>query len=193
MGIICQRGDKMKYLMLLILICTFVFFPSDLQAAQNETQALIMPHSVGVVIVGDNYFRVKDFYNIIASKMGKRFPILDVGDNPQGEYRKYWDNKGLLKEPEPTRDDLFAFAKIAPYEKVLFLIITPSTLDTTPYNGITIYHANLQVRALLIDTATQNVVADKETTQADHVAYNLKLRAQESCFKLVMDYFAKNL
>ena len=143
--------------------------------------------------LGDNYFRATDFYKVIANKMGKRFPTLSVGDNPQGEYRKYWDSKGLIKEPEPTRDDLLAFAKIAPYEKVLFLIITSATPDAVPYNGVIYLHANLQVRALLIDTATQNIVADRETTQEDKDPYTSKFLAQISCFKLVMEYFAKNL
>ena len=191
----------MRKLLIPFIVFMFLFSASSLAAPSPTPPS--NNKQIGVFIIGDPSFRINDFYKIVQDKLKDRFTHLIVGDEPQGKYRKYWDDKGLLKEPElPTRQDLFDFVKTTSYEQALVLIITDADISKRQegyynknigYNSETYTQVNIRARAMLIDTQTLAVIADKEVVQKGPESEFGQLSAKRGCFRKAMEYFKANL
>jgi hypothetical protein len=185
---------QLHYILVLALLVVFAL-PGVVTAAPGE----VFTSPTAVLLVGDATFRLPDFYKIIETKLSARFPQLIVGEEIQTSYRKfYWDSKGLLKADDlPARQDLFAFIKTLPYERVLVLaVIEPSSEDRNIFLWfftLTQSRAILQVRAILVDSAAGTVIADHEVLQKGPLGINGGLSAKRGCFKQVMDILAADL
>jgi hypothetical protein len=196
-GIIHQGGMYMRTCYRFILLTTFCLFvfSGPLFAYPND----VRQNPIGVLFIGDPFFRMADFYQIVEEKLLLRFPQLVVGEDIQSKYRKYyWDVKGLLKEADlPSRQELFAFLKTTPYRQVLVLVVSgpnaASRYTFLWYFTLTQSQATMQVRALLIDPTSQTVIADEEIVQKGPLSIHGDLSAKRGCFRLAMEYLALRL
>ena len=185
-----------RFFRFILLATLFLFlFSGTLSAAPNYDPQ----NPIGVLFIGDPFFRMADFYKIVEEKLLERFPHLVVGEEVQSKYRKYfWDVKGLLKEADlPSRQELFAFLKTTPYRQVLVFVVSgpnaASRYTFLWYFTLTQSQATMQVRALLIDPVAQKVIADEEIVQKGPLSIHGDLSAKRGCFRLAMDYLVLRL
>lgn len=186
---------------LLLFVCSV-----SLAHAKEESTLSVLPttKSVGVVIVGAVEFRAPDYIDIINETLSQKFSSpkykLVTGNEPQNKYQNYWDNKGFLTEQPATKADLLSFSQQSTYDSVLFLILSAPATDVNRVGGGWGYgwsvqdktRATIEVRAMLIDSASQQVTANLTTAQNDD-SLTSALRAKRGAFKKAMEYIAANM
>lgn len=178
---------------LAILMSLLVVLTGSISAAPSNEGTFFGAKKTGVVLMGDPLFRDHQFYLLVEEKIKSRFINLVVGDEPQGLYKKFWSDKGLLQEPAPTKQDITAFAKVSPYDQMLFIVVSPPTVIITRGEVLIFHQATVPFRAILVDKQTMDIISDQETTQAGWSSYNGLNSSLRGAFKQAMEYFLKSL
>lgn len=186
---------RRNYCFALLVFLLIFAFHSTIYAAPYS----ILHKRIGVLFLGDPSYRMTDFYNIAEDKLQERFPQLSVGDEIQSQYKKYyWNEKNAIKEADlPSRQELFAFLKTIPYDQVLVLVVSSPNMSTRNtflwYFALNQSEAHIQIRALLVDVASEKILSDLVVAQKGPISINSDLSAKRGCFKSALEYFAANL
>ena len=136
--------------------------PAQVAAAKTAT--------VAVVFLGSLEYQQRDYYEIAAETLRKRFDEpkfkLIVGEHPQHVFNRYSDKQGLTPGEVPNEDKLVDFAWTHSFDQVLFLLMTAPSVKS---NEITIQWENAEVtltgRAILIDSRRRIKRSDASTTE----------------------------
>ncbi len=126
--------------------------------------------TVAVVLLGSLEYQQRDYYEIAAETLRKRFDEpkfkLVVGEHPQHVFNRYSDKQGLAPGAIPSEENLVDFAWTHSFDRVLFLMMTAPTVKS---NDITIQWENAEVtltaRAILIDSRKRLKQSDAATTE----------------------------
>lgn len=111
----------------IICIATMLFV---LLSCMSMAGAKDPASSVGIVLIGNAEFKTPDYYNIAKAEIHPRSGAkCEIGSQVQSQYAAYWLNKGHVEEQTPSKQDLIDFAAESGYGKVLFLVVSDSTID----------------------------------------------------------------
>ena len=149
-------------------------------------------NSVGVVIIGGVEFKTDDYYKIIRNELNpKSGAKIIVGNDMQTLYKKYWLRQGYIGEQTPQKNDLINFTASSGYKKVVFIIISDSTVDrhNNPKSREK-DRISVQVDAYL---CTSTNVEDVFAASDDELSKTSNLRARKGAFKKCLDEISKSL
>jgi hypothetical protein len=126
--------------------------------------------TVAIVFLGSYEYQQRDYYEIAAETLHKRFPEtkykLVIGEHPQHVFNRYSDKNGLTPGEIPPEEKLIDFAWSHSFDRVLFLLMTAPNIKS---NEITIQWENAEVtltaRALAFDSRQRLKLTDVLTTQ----------------------------
>ena len=145
-------------------------------------------NKIAVVIVGGADYKTKDFTNITKNLFkveDKTKPQVITGKDVQNKYQKYWFNKGLLDEGEPTKEDFINFVDYSGYKKVIFLVIKDSVLEQhSRTKGKDRSRVSLTVNAFIVSSS--NIEASTTSTNEED-SKTSELRAKRGAFKLCVE------
>ena len=171
----------------------------------NTVLAANANQKVAVVIISeDNDFRSQRFTDMAKeifekdNKNNKNLKIL-TGSEPQNKYKKYWVDKNIdtLEEPMPTRTNLIEFVSYGDYDKVIYLIVKNTDVNTTGYGGIyagTVTRVSVTVNAYLVDRNTIINTSAFTREDAAHVHISsMKFFAFKKCVKDISKEFSSSL
>ena len=149
-------------------------------------------NSVGVIIIGGVEFKTDDYYKIVRSEINpKSGAKIIAGNEIQTLYKKYWLREGYIGEQTPQKNDLIKFTASSGYKKIVFIIISDSTVDrhNNPKSREK-DRISVQVDAYL---CTPTNVEDVFAASDESNSKTSNLRARRGAFKKCLDEISKTL
>lgn len=163
------------------------------------SSSLLHPsRAVGVVIIGDSYFRTEGYYKYAKERLMPtdknvtNYNIF-VGDDVQSKYQEYWINKGFLEEQAAQKDDLISFVEYSGYDDVFYIIIKDPVMDTHTYGLFgqnTFFRTSLQINTFLCD---KEGIVKSYSISRDGDSKTSELRARQEAFRRGMNEIGDNM
>ena len=172
----------------LLAVWTLLLCVSGAASAAGQSQ-------IAVVVVGGSDYKTKDYFSSIKEYLAEPFDETNInvsyGDAVQTKYEEYWLDKGELDEPRPGKQDLIDFVSYGNYNKVLYIVIKDSVVDTNGRGKNNDYvRTSIGINAIL---ANKDGIIKTQNINDESVSKTSVLRAKRTAFKKCMEEIGKTM